>query len=578
MNRDLREMARKEFDLVVIGGGIFGACAAWDAAQRGLSVALAEMTDFSHATSANHLKMVHGGIRYLQHGDLYRIRESCRERSALLRIAPHLVKPLPVLIPTYGHGLKGKGILGAGVLLYDFLTLDRNRGISDPVRRIPWGRFLSRKQVLGIYPGLDPDGLTGGAVFCDGQMHNPPRLALSFLRAAAGEGACAANYLEVVRFMRNGRRVTGVGVIDALSGESFDIRGKVILNAAGPWGPLLVESGLGLRLSPPPVFSRDACFVVKRSLSETYALACQTRTRDADAVVSRGGRHLFVAPWRKYTIVGVWHGVHRGAPDAFTVTEEELQSFLDETNGAYPGADLSLDDVSMVNAGLILFADNKGAPDEIRFGKRSILWDHEKMHGLEGLVTLIGVRATTARGMAEKAVDLVFRKMGKKPPRSSTETTPIHGGRIDSMGEFLRIAIRQRPAGLDENVIFSLVHNHGSEYRKVVRHVEENPALGGTLGAAPVIGAEVVHAVRHEMARKLGDVVFRRTDLGTGEHPGEYALRTCADLMASEMGWDGGRLDRELEEVRAMFPGCLGRAIPDGEEDRKKSLPQATPR
>lgn len=578
MKRDTRELSGREFDLVVVGGGIFGVCAAWDAANRGLSVALVEKNDFSHATSANHLKMVHGGIRYLQHGDVYRIRESCRERSALLKIAPHLVKPLPVIIPTYGHGIKGKEILGAGMLLYDFLTLDRNRGISDPDRKIPWGRFLSRKEVLDAYPGLEKDGLTGGAVFCDGQMHNPPRLALSFLRAAAEAGAHAANYLEVIRFVRKGQRVTGVEVRDVLSGETFDIRGRVILNAAGPWGPPLIESGLGLKLSPPPVFSRDACFVVRRSLSDTYALACQTRTQDADAVISRGGRHLFVAPWRGYTIVGVWHVVHRGAPDAFAVTEGELQGFLDETNGAYPGAALSLDDVSMVNAGLILFADNEKNPDGISFGKRSILWDHKRLHGVEGLVTLIGVRATTARGMAGKAVDLVFRKLGKRPVPSRTETTPIHGGRIDSMEEFLGRAIRNRPNGLDEEVIRSLVHNHGSEYGKVVGMIEENPALGGKLGDAPVLKAEVVHAVRKEMARKLGDVMFRRTDLGTAEHPGEEALRACADLMASELGWEDGRVQKELEDVRGAFPEqrCRGKA--GGGEGGKETLFQTTSR
>jgi glycerol-3-phosphate dehydrogenase len=554
MNRNTKEMGGKEYDLVVVGGGIFGVCAAWDAADRGLSVALVEMKDFSHATSANHLKMVHGGIRYLQHGDVYRIRESCRERSALLKIAPHLVRPLPVIIPTYGHGIKGKEILGAGMFLYDLLTMDRNRGITDRDRQIPQGRFLSRRDVLDIFPGLEKDGLTGGAVFCDGQMHNPPRLALSFLRAATEVGADAANYLEVRSFLRKGSRVMGVGVRDALTGESFDIRGKVILNAAGPWAASLIEAGMGLRLSPPPVFSRDACFVVRRSLSAKYALACQTRTRDADAVVSRGGRHLFVAPWRGYTLVGVWHVVHRRGPDAFAVTEEELQSFLDETNAAYPAISLSLDDVSMVNAGLILFADNEKGDGGIRFGKRSFLWDHERMHGVEGLVTLIGVRATTARGMGEKAVNLVFRKLRKSAPKSRSRTTPIYGGRIDFFEEFLSRAIRLRTHGMDEEVIRSLVHNHGSEYGKVVNTIGDNPAWAERVGDAPVLKGEVLHAVREEMARKLGDVVFRRTDLGTGEYPGEEVLRVCAGLMAAELGWDGERIERELADVRSAFP------------------------
>ena len=553
MRRNTQDLVRKEYDLVVIGGGIFGVCAAWDAAQRGLSVALVEKKDFSHATSAHHFKMVHGGIRYLQHADIYRVRESCRERSALLRIAPHLVKPLPVIIPTYGWGKKGKGVLGAGMLLYDLLTLDRNWAITDPVRQIPRGRFLTRGELLDIFPGVETEGLTGGALFCDGQMYNPPRLALSFLRAAADAGADAANYLEVTHFLRKDRRVTGVGVRDNLTGEAFEIRGKVILNAAGPWAAPVVEKCLGVGLSTAPVFSRDACFVVRRSLSETYALACQTRSRDADAVLNRGGRHLFLIPWRGFTLVGVWHVVHRGEPETFTVSERELQSFLDETNETYPAISLTLDDVTVVNAGLILFEENEQGSNGIHFGKRSILWDHEKIHGVEGLVTLIGVRATTARGMAVKAVDLVFRKLGKRSPKPRTETTPIHGGRIDSFEEFLSGAIRHRPEGLDEEVIRSLVHNHGSGYGEVLKTLEGNAAQAERVGTAPVIKAEVVHAVREEMAMKLGDVVFRRTDLGTGDYPGESALRSCADLMASELDWKETRVEQEMDDVRGTF-------------------------
>lgn len=277
-------------------------------------------------------------------------------------------------------------------------------------------------------------------------------------------------------------------------------------------------------------------------------------------------------------MVGVWHVVYRGAPDAFSVTEEELQSFLDETNEAYPSMSLSLDDVSMVNAGLILFADNNKEDDGIRFGKRSILWDHERMHGVEGLVTLIGVRATTARGLAEKAVTLVSRKMGKRIPKSCTETTPIHGGRIGSMEEFLELAIRQRTPGQDEDVVRSLVLNHGSEYGQVMKITRENPGWAGRVGDTHVIKAEVVHAVREEMARKLGDVVFRRTDLATAEHPGEEALRACADLMAAELGWGEGRIQQELEDVLGVFPRSQGKGKPDEGVGMRHSVTRATRR
>ena len=155
MIRKISALVEKEYDLVIVGGGIFGVCAAWDAVLRGLSVAIVEKRDFSHATSANHFKMVHGGIRYLQHGDIKRIRESSRERSAFLRIAPHLTRPLPIVIPTYGHGIKGKELLALGMMLYDLVTYDRNRGILEE-RKIPKGKLLSRQEVLKRFPGIHP--------------------------------------------------------------------------------------------------------------------------------------------------------------------------------------------------------------------------------------------------------------------------------------------------------------------------------------------------------------------------------------------------------------------------------------
>jgi glycerol-3-phosphate dehydrogenase len=553
MKKNHSALREKEYDLVVVGGGIFGACAAWDAAMRGLTVALLEKKDFSHATSANHLKMVHGGIRYLQHGDVYRVRESCRERTALLKVAPHLVRPLPIIMPTYGHGKKGKGVLGAGVSLYDFLTLDRNRPIPDAGRQIPKGRMITPQEVLRLFPGIDQRGLTGAAVFYDGQMYSPPRLAISFLRSASDAGADVANYLHVTGFIRKDGRVAGVRAKDGISGESLEISGKMILNTAGPWAAGLLEANIEIRLEPKPVFSRDVCFVVSRRLSSQYALACQSRTKDADAILTRGGRHLFLAPWREYTIIGVWHGVYNGDPDEVTVTGEELQAYLEETNEAYPGLSFSLEDITMVNTGLILFAENKQGTSEISFGKRSILIDHEKAHKIKGLITLIGVRATTARGMAEKVVDLVSKKLGRRIPKSETESTPIFGGRIEKFNDFLGSALEQRPYGLDHDVIPALIQNYGCEYPRVLKYADENPDLAQRVANSTVLKAEIIHSVREEMAEKLVDVVFRRTDLGTACHPGEEALLTCARLMGSELGWDEVRIREEINEVRKEF-------------------------
>lgn len=554
MKRNVTALAERTYDLIIVGGGIFGVCAAWDATLRGLSVALLERRDFSHATSANHFKIVHGGIRYLQHADLYRVRESNRERNALLRIAPHLVQPLPIVVPTYGHGLQGREILAAGLRLYDLIVFDRNRGLRDPQRRIPSGRFISRQECLRLFPGIEKEGLTGAALFYDAQIYNPPRLALSFLRSAVQAGACVGNYLEVTNFLRNGDRVCGVEAQDILTGNQLEVRGKVVLNAAGPWAEHLLGRHLGLHLRPALSYSRDACFVVTRRLTGDYALALRAKTMDPDAILSRGRRHLFIAPWRDYTRIGVWHLVHRGEPDGFTVTEQELQGFLDEINGAYPSFALTLNDISMWNAGIVLFGDNQPQATDLSYGKRSRLVDHARDFGVEGLITMIGVRATTARGVAERAIDLVLKKLGKKVPKSKTALTPIYGGEVACFEEFLHESTDQRPPVVGPEVMHSLARNYGSAYPEVLKYVNEDSTWADRVGASKVIKAEIVHAIREEMAQKLGDVVFRRTDLGTGAYPGEIALRACADLMASEMGWNEVRTERELQEVRAVFP------------------------
>lgn len=559
MRREISALTEREYDLVIVGGGIFGICAAWDAVSRGLSVALAERGDFAHATSANCFKMVHGGIRYLQHGDLYRLRESSHERTALLRIAPHLVEPLPILVPTYGRGMKGKEFLAAGLRLYDLLTFDRNSGIPDPERQIPGGHTASRDECLELFPGLERDEFSSGVVFHDGHMYNPPRLALCFLKSAVEAGAVAANYVEATSFIWDGNRATGVEARDMLSGDHLTIRGRMVLSAAGPWAENLLRQSNGPEVNPPLTFSRDTALVINRRLAESkYALAVQGATKDPDAVLNRGNRHLFMVPWRDYTLVGVWHVVYGGHPGEFTVTEEEIQSYLDEFNSAYALDDpLTIDDVSLWNAGLTLFGDNKPGAKDLSYGKRSRIVDHRREHDIYGLISLIGVRYTTARGVGKKAVDLVFEQLGRKAPPSHTDVMPVYGGDIGLFSDFMRSAIEGQPYGIRADSMHSLIRNHGSAYGDVLRYVEQDPSLAETVGRSAVVKAEVVHAVRDEAAQKLGDVVFRRTDLGSGAHPGEDALVVCARLMAQELGWSQSRIQRELDEVTASLPNFL---------------------
>lgn len=565
MQRNFAELEERVFDVLVIGGGIFGACAAWDAALRGLSVALVEQSDFAAGTSANSYKFVHGGIRYLQHGDVARLRQSCKERTAFLTVAPHLVSPIPVVVPTYDEKRRGKGFLGAGMLVYDALTFDRNFGIRDRDRRIPLTRFLAKQEVESLFPGLRADGLTGATVFADGQMYNPTRLVLAFVRSAIDLGTVVVNYAEAEKLVLSdgSSSIEAVRVRDRVTGDAAEVRARTVLNATGPWTPTLLESiddRKQLRSIP---YSRDACFVVKRRFDHGYAVAVQGRTRDPDALLARGARHVFLTPWRNYTLCGVWHRVWPGHPDTVRVQDNEIESFISEVNEAMPGLDISPSELTMWNAGLVPFGDNAAQSEDLRYGKRSHLLDHSDLHGIDNLVSLIGIRYTMARADAARAVDLIDRKLGGERRRSPTDRTPVHGGAFERFDSLVRAIGRASAGTLGSDAAEALAHNHGSEYRHVLRLRAE--AGDGCIGTTTTLRAEVLHAVREEMALTLADIVFRRTDLATGGHPGPAALQEAASLAARELGWDEARRREEVAAVENRF--VIGRPIGVGSPD-----------
>lgn len=553
MKRGVGELAEREFDLVVVGGGIFGICVAWDAALRGLSVAILERDDFGGGASANCFKLVHGGIRYLQHADVARTRLSCRERNTLMRLAPHQISPLPMVLPTYGHGRRGREILLAGMRAFDLLSWDRNRGVHEATRRLPRGRLLSRGEVLATFPFVEREGLNGGGVVHEAQMHDPARLALSFLHSAVEAGAVAANYVEATGVRRRGDRVDGVEAHDRVGGSPLEVRGRLVIVAAGGWSPDFLRRALRLAAAPAPTFSRDVCLVLRRPPSSPAALAFTDRSRDADALLSRDGRHLILAPWRGRTLLGVWHRVVDDGSRAAPPDPTEIRQYLAETNRALPGLELEEGDVALHQWGPVLFASARTDRNELSFGKRSLLVDHAAGDRIEGLITLVGVRYTTCRYEAERTVDLALRKLGRPILRSRTAETPIFGGAMEDVEAYRRQALRRRPDGIAEDTVSALVQRYGSEHARVVGAALDEVGRSGQATDAAVADAEVAFAVREEMACRLDDVVFRRTDLGTGGHPGTEALQSAARRMAALLGWDGERTHREIEAVEARF-------------------------
>jgi glycerol-3-phosphate dehydrogenase len=553
IQRDTRALAEREFDLAIVGGGAFGAAAAWDASLRGLRTVLIERNDFGGGSSAECFKMVHGGIRYLQHADIPRLRASCRERSAMLRIAPHLVAPLPIVIPTYGRGRKGKLFLGTGMRVYDLLTLDRNAGIPDPSRHIPATRFLGRNEVLSLFPDIDDPAMTGGAVFDDGQMYSPPRLVLAFVKSAAGAGATACNYVEAVDFLWHANRVRGLKTRDRLDGSEIDIRARLVLNAAGPGAEYLLERDPRFGQWRRGPFSRDACFVVRRKPLSEYALAIQGRSRDRDSLIGREARHMFLVPWRDFTLIGVWHRLFTDHPDRTLVEETELATWIDEINDCYPSFRLTREDVLYRNCGLVPFGEGTVGTAELSFGKESRYVDHRRLHGVEGLVTLIGIRYTTARSDAATALDMLLEQLPQAPATAATDRTPLSGGAIDDFEAFRASARRSRPREIREATLDGLVRNHGTGYGDVLARALADAADAARIEGTDTLMAEVTHAVRNEMAVKLEDVVLRRTDLGSGCHPGTAAVRAVAERMRTLLGWDESRLRDEIAGTEAAL-------------------------
>jgi len=554
MKRDISEFRGKVFDVAIIGGGIYGVTAAWDAALRGLRVALVEKGDFGGATSSNSLKIIHGGLRYLQHADFKRMRESIAERRILMHIAPHFVNPLPCVMPTYGHALKGKEVMSIALYLNDLVGYDRN-GLADPGKFMPNGHLVTKDQMKQIVPGIEETNLNGGAVWYDCQVHNSERLLMSFLRSAVSRGAVAANYLEMTHFNIEDSRVKGIAVCDVLSGEKFDIAAKVVINNSGPWYNDIVSRLNGNSPVKKVQLSAAMNLVVRKKLFQKYAVGISSKRqfKDDDALINKGSRLFFVTPWKNWSLIGTTHVHHEGSIDDFNVTEADIQIFLDEMNAAYPPANLKREDVLYHYAGLLPMESENPKTGDVKLLKSFQIIDHATENGLEGLLSIISVKYTTARDVAEKTIDQACRKL-QKELKSASRSTVLFGGQISHLEEYLYKEATRSKAGLSEATIAHLVQNYGSEYQRVVRYLEERKMMREPVSQeSSVLKAEIIHAVREEMAMRLQDVIRRRTDLGNGAYPGDRITKNVGKVMQKELGWDKVQLEQEIDETRNLY-------------------------
>lgn len=525
-------MSARRLDLIVVGGGVTGACVARDAALRGLAVALVEKHDFSHATSAASSKLIHGGLRYLRNFELRLIRESLRERRVWERNAPHLVYPLPLVMPVYAHHKDSLRKVRVGLSAYDALAFDRG-WLQDHEQRLPGHSVLSAAETLALQPELTAAGLAGAVKYYDCQMFSPERLALECLLSADAAGASLANYTRVESFVREGERVAGVRVRDELTGQTAELRAGLVINAAGPWADHLTDrTGASVAM-----IRSKGIHVITRALTGGHALAILGRTG-----------HTFLLPWRGRTLIGTTDEIFKGEPDDFRVSEADIAGLLASVNAEVPGLSLTRGDVLHAYGGLRPLVDDESATSSYDASRRAEISDHEALGGPAGLVSVIGGKWTTSRALAKQVVDLVARKLGRKLPRCTTAEVPLPGGAIGNFNNFVA-TLEHHNAGMDVGMLRHLARNYGGRIGEVL-HVARGEAMSRPLtdGLNEVM-AQVVHAVRAEMAVALEDVVFRRTGLGTLGHPGEAVLVAVARQMGSMLGWDRAERIAQVDRV-----------------------------
>ena len=404
IRRDPRKTASTEFDVIIIGGGIYGITLALEAGRRGKKSLLLEKGDFGEYTSFNSLKIIHGGLRYLQSLDLHRFRESVKERSWFLRHFPDQVTPMPCLMPLYGKGMKRPTIFRLALLINHLLAPDRNKDLRKD-HLLPMGGIVSASESQKLFPLVEMEGLQGSALWYDAQMPDSQLLVMQLLKSACDIGTTPLNYCQVESILTSNGTVNGVIARDRETGETHTFHASTIINSAGPWAGQLIK-GLGgdAETIYRPSLAWNVLF--NRPSLSSHALAVQAKRQ--------GSRALFVTPWKGKIFAGCGHEPWFNKPDRPMPSKAQLLHFIDEMNEAIPGINLGLDDVGRVFCGLLPTIESGSNI----LTKREVLINHQQAGGPQGLFSIGGIKFTTARLVAEKIWGLIEKNgTGISSPR-----------------------------------------------------------------------------------------------------------------------------------------------------------------
>jgi glycerol-3-phosphate dehydrogenase len=524
-------LADADYDVVIIGGGMAGAGAARDLAMRGLSVALVDKGDFASATTSLSSKLVHGGLRYLELFDFGLVRESLAERQRLRRLAPHLVTPLPFLVPIYRDSSRGLIKVRLGLRLYDWLTPGRDREASRVLRPI---------DALSLEPALRSDDLRGAGYYFDDLLLSPERLCLENVLSACRHGARAYNYCQALELVRDPRgRAAGVKARDLLTGTVATLRGRIVVNASGPWVDEI----------------RALAGVTERGrhlLRRTKGIHCLLPRMTERAIYhsTRDDRMIFVIPWREFSLVGTTDTDFTGDPDRVWATREEVDYLLDEVRRSLPDPRVRADDVAYTYAGVRPLSYEEGT-------RASDVSRAHRIVAEEGgrFLSITGTKLTCFRSLAETLGDAVTRTLGRKTP-GRTDACMLDGtdaevGRVEARA-WLDVSGEMSATGLERATLEMLVTNYGRAYPRVVELAGKVPGGAERLCPSnPDIVAELHHAVHEELTVSLQDFMLRRTGIGTSRCQGEDCVEPIARRMAALLGWSPRRLDAEIEAFHA---------------------------
>ena len=505
--------------MIVIGAGINGAGVARDAAMRGLNVLLLDKGDIGAGTSSASTRLIHGGLRYLEHAEFGLVRESLREREILLRIAPHLVKPLPILVPIFRWSRRGRTKIQSGMVAYDLLSWDKS---------LPRHRLLSPTDTLKQAPGLTTDGLVGAGLYSDAQVEYAERLVLENVLDAAKHGVVVRTYSRVSGFANEAGQTVGVEFVDLMTNETHTANSAVFINASGPWvDELLAGKHQDRRL----IGGTKGSHIVVAPFAGAPTVAMYVEAR-ADQ------RPFFIIPWHGNYLIGTTNIRYTGSPDDVRIEEAEVAYLLQETNAFFPAAQLKQSSILFTFSGVRPLAFSS-ARDEQSITRRHFLRESQ---GTPGLISIVGGKLTTYRQVAEETVDLIGKRLNRSLPRCTTHEDALPGAlNSSSLADFLK------GASLSERTTEHLLKLYGARARKVAELALSDSRLAQVIdeesGGA---GAQIVFAFKEEFAQTLSDVLLRRTLWAFNSNRGANVVKVSAAFCADYFGWSTQRVAQEL--------------------------------